>query len=148
MGASVMIRYAVRADINRCVELIQESHKAAGFEFKFMPDCARSIFLQHVFDVDKECIVLELDGQIEGLLLCAHGQHPFGAGRVSKETLWYISMAGRGGNAIKMLKQYEKWATEQKCDIIAMASLVSNDVSKLYERLGYKPLEVHFIKAL
>lgn len=143
-----MIRYAVRSDVDRVVELMRESHEAAGFAFPFIDSYARALFFQHISNANTACILLELSSGIEGVLMCAHGQHPFGAGRVAKETLWYISKRGRGGSAIKMLKEYEKWASSQKCDIISMASLCSNDVSKIYEKLGYKALEVHFTKAL
>lgn len=142
------IRYAKRDDVDRCVELIRESYDFAGFEFPFIENYARALFFRHISNEDAVCIVLELKGQIQGLLLAAYSPHPFGAGKVARETLWYISEAGRGGNAIKMLKKYEEWAKLHECDIVSMASLVSNDVSKIYERLGYKPLEVHFIKAL
>lgn len=142
------IRYATRDDVDRAVELIRESHEAAGFEFPFIESYARAIFFRHISNSDAVCIVLELSGAVQGVLLAVHSQHPFGAGRIARETLWYISKKGRGGSAIKMLKEYEKWATSQKCDMVSMASLVSNDVSAIYERLDYKPLEVHFIKAL
>lgn len=143
-----MIRYANRSDVDRVVELMRESHEAAGFKFAFIDSYARALFFQHISNANTACILLELSSGVEGVLMCAHGQHPFGAGRVAKETLWYISKKGRGGSAIKMLKEYEKWALQQKCDIIAMASLCSNDVSKIYEKLGYSALEVHFTKAL
>lgn len=143
-----MIRHANRDDVNRAVELIRESHEAAGFTFPFIESYARALFFQHISNANASCILLELSSGVEGVLMAATGQHPFGAGKVAKETLWYISKRGRGGSAVKMLKEYEKWASSQKCDIISMASLCSNDVSKIYERLGYSPIEVHFTKAL
>lgn len=142
------IRLASRSDVDRCVKLIRESHDFAGFDFPFIENYARALFFRHISNDDAVCIVLELKGVVEGLLLAAHSPHPFGAGKIARETLWYISKAGRGGHAIKMLRKYEEWARSHECDIISMASLVSNDVSKIYERLGYKPLEVHFTKAL
>lgn len=142
------VRYATRSDIDRAVQLIRESHEAAGFEFPFIETYARALFFQHIGNDNAACIVLELNGNVEGLLMCAYGEHPFGAGRVAKESLWYISKKGRGGGAIKMLKEYENWAKLKKCAIIAMASLTSNDVSPIYTKLGYKPLETHFTKVL
>lgn len=142
------IRYATRSDVDRAVELIRESHAAAGFEFPFIESYARALFFRHIGNSDAACILLELRGDVQGILMVTHGEHPFGAGRVARETLWYISPKGRGSNAIKMLKAYEEWAKLHKCDMVSMASLVSNDVSKLYERLGYKSVEVHFTKVL
>lgn len=142
------IRKATRDDVDSVVALMRESHAAAGFSFPFIESYARALFFQHITSANMTCILLELKSGVDGVLMCAHGQHPFGAGKVAKETLWYISKKGRGGSAFKMLKEYEDWAKEQTCDIISMASLVSNDVSAIYERAGYKPMEIHFVKAL
>lgn len=143
-----MIRYAKRDDITRCVELMKESHEAANFAFPFFENYARSLFAYHIKENAATIIVLELSGIVEGILMCTASEHPFGAGKIAKETLWYISEKGRGGNAIKMLKEYENWAIKNNCKTIGMASLCSNDVSRLYERLGYKAMEVHFTKEL
>lgn len=142
------IRYATREDVDRCVELMRESHESAQFDFSFVDNYARALFFRHISNSDAACILLELRGVVQGILMVTYGEHIFGAGRIARETLWYISKAGRGGNAFKMLKEYEKWASLHKCVKVSMASLVTNDVSKLYERLDYKPAEVHFIKAI
>lgn len=142
------IRYATRSDVDRAVELIKESHAAAEFEFPFVEGYARALFFRHVGNSDAACILLELRGTVQGILMVTHGEHPFGAGRIASETLWYIAPKGRGGSAFKMLTMYEEWAKLHKCAMVSMASLVSNDVSAIYERLNYKPMEIHFTKAL
>lgn len=142
------IRYATREDVDRCVELMRESHEAAKFDFTFIDNYARALFFRHISNSDAACILLELRGVVQGILMVTYGEHVFGAGRIARETLWYITKSGRGGNAFKMLKEYEKWASLHKCGKVSMASLVTNDVSKIYERLDYKAAEVHFIKAI
>lgn len=143
-----MIRFAERKDLDQCVELMRESFKYAEFKFDFLVDYARALFLQHISTDGLACIVLEHKDEVKGLLLVNCKKHPFGNVKVAGETLWYIAPSARGKSAITMLKKYEEWAKYQNCDIISMASLHKNDVSKLYERLGYAPIETHFIKAL
>lgn len=75
-------------------------------------------------------------------------EHPFGAGRMAKESVWYICPAARGRGGIKMLDAYEAWAREQGCQSVGMASLATNDVSRIYERRGYAAVETHFLKPL
>ncbi|MCK8779093.1 hypothetical protein M0654_03745 [Rhizobium sp. NTR19] len=75
-------------------------------------------------------------------------EHPFGAGRIAKETVWYIAPSSRGRCALKMLDAYEAWARAAGCVSVGMASLVSNDISKIYERRGYAAVETHFMKSL
>lgn len=75
-------------------------------------------------------------------------EHPFGMGRVSSESLWYVSQSSRGRGGFKMLDAYEAWAREQRCKFAGIVSLKDNDVSKLYERRGYSAVETHFMKPL
>jgi hypothetical protein len=62
--------------------------------------------------------------------------HPFGAGRIAKETVWFATPLARGRGAIRMLDAYEDWARTAGCVSARMASLANNDVSKIYERRG------------
>ena len=83
-----------------------------------------------------------------GVLMAMAFDHPFGAGKWAKETVWYIAPEARGRSALHMLDAYETWAREQGCSAIGMASLATNDVSRIYERRGYAPAETHFVKSL
>ncbi len=74
--------------------------------------------------------------------------HPFGAGLCASETVWFIAESARGRNALKMLDAYEAWAKDQGCAVVCMASLAINDVSRIYTRRGYSPVETHFMKAI
>lgn len=141
-----MIRPAVRSDRERCTLLLKQSHEAAGFLWLFRGAHAHSLFLHHLESPDACCIVLDVGGIAQGILMASAFDHPFGAGRWAKETVWYVAEAHRGRGAVRMLDAYEAWAKEQGCVAIGMASLASNDVSPLYERRGYAPAETHFLK--
>lgn len=93
-------------------------------------------------------LVLVTGSPARGVLMAATFEHPFGAGRWAKESVWYIAPEARGRAAIQMLDAYEAWAREQDCTTIGMASLASNDVSRLYERRGYAAVETHFVKLI
>lgn len=141
-----MIRHAVDADHDRCLVLLRQSHDAAGFPWPFHGANAQMLFRYHIGSTDACCIVLDVDGVAQGLLMAATFDHPFGSGRWAKETVWFVAEAYRGRGAIAMLDAYEAWAKERACVAIGMASLAGNDVSALYERRGYAPAETHFLK--
>lgn len=143
-----MIRFATVADRERCIALLKESHVAAGFAWPFRGANAEALFHHHVTNADACCIVLDFDGMAQGLLMATAFDHPFGAGRFAKETVWFVSPVARGRGAIRMLDAYEAWAKEQGCVAIGMASLASNDVSSFYARRGYAPAETHFLKSI
>ena len=141
-----MIRHAIEADRPRCSTLLKESHVAAGFPWPFRGANAEALFSLHTSSDNACCIVLDIDGAAQGLLMAEAFEHPFGAGLWAKETVWFVSEQHRGRGALRMLDAYEAWAREKGCVAIGMASLESNDVSALYARRGYAPVETHFLK--
>lgn len=142
----MVIRLALSSDRLACVQLLKASHSAAGFTFPFQAAYAASLFDQHL--ASSQALALVLGDRPQGILLAAWFEHPFGAGRYAKETVWFIDPSARGRSALLMLDAYEAWAREQSCTAIGMASLASNDVSRIYERRGYRPAETHFLKSL
>ncbi|SOC38970.1 acetyltransferase (GNAT) family protein [Rhizobium subbaraonis] len=141
-----MIRLARNADRGRCLMLLKKSHEAAGFPWPFRGANAYSLFVHHTSSPDACCFVLDVGGVAQGILMASAFDHPFGAGRWAKETVWFVAEAHRGRGSMRMLDAYEAWAKEQGCVVIGMASLASNDVSALYERRGFASAETHFLK--
>lgn len=142
--ASSDVRRATPEDRLAVIRLLRESHAVAGFTFPFSAPHADALFRAHI----KGGLVLVVGSPAQGVLMAGAFDHPFGAGKCAKETVWYISPSARGRSALQMLDAYEAWAREQGCTTIGMASLATNDVSKLYERRGYAAAETHFVMAL
>ncbi|MEN5277305.1 GNAT family N-acetyltransferase [Brucella sp. TWI432] len=140
------VRLALPSDRAACIRLLRSSHSAAGFTFPFQAAYAASLFDQHLASL--QAVALVLGDEPQGILLAAWFEHPFGAGRYAKETVWFIDPSARGRSALLMLDAYEAWAREQSCTAIGMASLASNDVSRIYGRRGYQAAETHFLKLL
>lgn len=126
------------------IRLLKDSHAAAGFTFPFSAPHADALFRTHM----ERGLVLVCGKPARGVLMAATFEHPFGAGRWAKETVWYVAPQARGRSAIQMLKTYEAWARDRGCTAIGMASLAGNDVSRIYKRCGYTPAETHFVKPL
>lgn len=91
---------------------------------------------------------MERGGLPAGILMAHAFDHPFGAGMCSFETVWFIADNARGRGSLRMLDAYEDWARSLGCVYACMASLAINDVSRIYTRRGYAPVETHFMKAL
>lgn len=108
-----MIRHATSNDKIACIRLLRESHQAAGFDYPFQAAYAAQLFDQHIESHQACVLVFERGGHVGGLLMAVWFEHPFGAGRYAKETVWFISPQARGYGAIKMLNAYEAWADEQ-----------------------------------
>ncbi|UXS49271.1 GNAT family N-acetyltransferase [Agrobacterium tumefaciens] len=140
------VRFATAEDRDRVVALLRESHEAAGFTFLFHAAYADQLFQQHL--ASDNAVVLMAGDPAQGVLMACAFEHPFGAGRIAKETVWFVTPKARGRGAIRMLDAYEAWARSVGCVSAGMASLATNDVSSLYERRGYSAVETHFMKSL
>jgi hypothetical protein len=140
------VRFANQADRDRVVALLRDSHAAAGLEYPFEAARADNLFQQHMASASA-CVFVAGD-PAQAILMAVAFDHPFGAGRIAKETVWFVASSARGRCAFDMLDAYEAWARSVGCASIGMASLSSNDVSKIYERRGYAAVETHFMKPL
>lgn len=138
------VRKASDADRFAVIGLLRESHAAAGFPFRFEAARADALFRSHM----AAGLVLVLGSPAQGVLMASAGEHPFGAGLIAKETVWFVRPCVRGRGTLRMLDAYEAWARSKGCALVGMATLASNDVGALYRRRGYTPVETHFLKPL
>lgn len=154
-----MIRPARFNDKERVIRLLADSRKGAGFDtpdgvtgfvFPFEAAYAERLFLSHLVTARALCIVHDVDGVPQGVLLATATEHPFGPVWLARETLWWIDPAHRGGTAApRMLDAYEKWAAAQGCQFVGMAGMGDDPtVAKLYQRRGYRTAETHYLKPL
>lgn len=143
-----MIRAASPSDRVAVIRLLGEFHAAAGCSFPFDPARADQQLRRHM--APDSCALLHEGGigHVDGLILATAFEHPFGAGRMAKETFWFVSPDARGRAGMELLAAYEAWALAQGCTSIGMTALAGNDVSAIYRRRGYVPAESHFVKVL
>lgn len=151
-----MIRRATLADRSAVIRLLAASRTSAGFDlpdgfnFPFDPSYAASLFMFHLRDAHAVCFVHDVDGTAQGLIMGTMFEHPYGPVRVSKDTMWFIDPAHRGGSAaVRMLDAFENWARAEGCNFGGIVGMGEDpNIKKLLERRGYRAAEVHFIKAL
>lgn len=153
-----MIRPAVASDKISVIELLRASRIGAGFDnsggltgfvFPFDPAYAERMFLRYLSTPRTLCLLHDVDGQARGVLMAHAFEHDFGPVLLSQERVWWIDPAYRGSAALRMLDAYEAWSVEQGCAFAGMAGMGEDpEVGALYRRRGYRPAELHFLKAL
>lgn len=151
-----MIRLATLADKNRAIKLLKDSRegagfdKAGGFAFPFDPAYAEWFFFRHLDNDHSIAIVHDVNGVAQGLLTGIVYEHEYGPVRVAKETMWWIDPAHRGGTAApRMLDAFERWARAKFAKFVGVAGMGAEPrVGVLYERCGYRPAELHYLKEL
>jgi hypothetical protein len=153
-----MIRAAFVEDRGRVVELLRDSRIGAGFDradgpsgfcFPFVEADAELLFLNYVDYPQRLCLVHDVGGVAQGILMAHAFKHDYGPVLLSQERVWWIDPAHRGTAAMRMLDAYEAWSRDQGCVFAGMAGM-GNDpaVAVLYRRRGYLAAETHFLKAL
>ncbi|NGN45187.1 GNAT family N-acetyltransferase [Mesorhizobium sp. CGMCC 1.15528] len=144
-----MIRHAVAGDKMRALMMARSFHAAAGMPFAFQAAHASLVFDTCLTDVDRVCIIYDVDCTAQGVLAAQAGAHPFGPFKVATEIMWWIEPAHRGRAALRMIGAYEDWARAQGCAFANLVGLGSEPVTtNLYERCGYAAAERHFMKPL
>lgn len=138
-----MIRLATLSDSNEAVKLLLSFHKACDLPFNVTTAWAYALFKACVEDEDKIAIVK--DG---GILLGIVGQSLVGPFKQCMEIAWWVDPEKRGGS-LKMLSIYEEWAKEKGAKLIEVKSMYKfPETEKIYEKLGYSPLEKSWLKVI
>lgn len=152
-----MIRNATVSDRTRAVELLRDSRLGAGFDqvggptgfvFPFDPQYAERLFLRYVRGGQRFlCLVNDVDGVAQGILMAHAFEHDFGPVWIAQERVWWIDPRHRGPSALKMLTAYEAWAKAGGYRFVGMAGMGADPgVKILYERCGYRAAETHYLK--
>lgn len=130
-------------DQNSAVKLLLDFHKKSQMPFPTSAAWALDLFKTCVVSPDRVAI-----SKVGGILLGAVGRSLLGPILQAHEIAWWVDPEHRGGS-IDMLKKYESWAVEQGAKLIEVKSLnIFKDVEKIYERMGYNPIETSWVKVI
>lgn len=137
------IHLSTLEDTNLAIKLLLNFHKISELPFKTSAAWALALFQSCVNDKDK--IAISKDG---GILLGGIGKSLIGPILQSYEIAWWVEPECRGGS-IEMLKMYEAWAIESGAKLIEVKSLNKfKEIEKVYDRMGYKPIETSWVKVI
>lgn len=95
----------------------------------------------------------ERDGEIAGVMAgLVEALRPWGEIKCATEMLFYVRPEFRAGrSAVSLLRNFETWGRAKGCGLVAVtANHMAGDerVARLYQRLGYAPLETIHVKRI
>jgi GNAT superfamily N-acetyltransferase len=139
------IRLATEEDFPELVRMARNFHEASpysGLEFSEI-QCLR-LFQRYL--EDKTSVMILMSDY--GMLIAHASQAPFSSDRISAEVAWWVDPEGRGQrDSLLLFEAYEVWSRKVGCKLCQVAMLPSvTDLSKFYERRGYKLLEQSYVK--
>ena len=137
-----MIRLATVEDYDQVKELAIKFHNESPYtDMEFSEYKFKLLFDNNFVDATKSLIVLSgEESHIIGVLAAVKIDIPLYEKTMTTEIIWYVDPTKRKSKqSLHLLKTYEYWSKEiAKADYCQMISLVDLDLTKLYERYGYK----------
>lgn len=135
-----------KEDLDYVIEAAGRFYAEAGFEY---PDNVREYFE----DLNENPIIFTIVERGKGFIvgfIAPSFLEP--TKKLCQELAWYVEPQHRGTSvAIKLMKKYEAYAREQRCDQVTMVCLDNLNpvkVGAIYQKLGYNVAEHHFKKEL
>lgn len=134
------------ADVAR---LIENFHEEAVGEYDGVID--KAAILETIKTADHtNAFLLIVDEVAQGILYGTRLRSPMNGGEIFQEVMWYVNKPFRA-HGVRLLKEVEKHLKSDGVSTMIMAVLENSKTEKLksfYTRLGFKPLETHFIRSL
>lgn len=98
------------------------------------------------------CVLFGLleDGEVVGGLGAIKAPDFHSRRCIASELFWFV-LPGQRGGGLQLLQAFEDWAREEGCSHAVMVHLhdsMPEKLQRLYERRGYKQVEVHYLKEL
>ena len=145
-----MIRAAEPNDIPRIVELGSRSLQDGPYAgmLKNAPEQSAALALKTISGNGRILLYENDGGQVVGLLGFIIFPHYFTQEPTATEIMWYVEPEERkGGGALKLLWEAEKQAKAMGATRMGFTA-PDEQVSALYQRFGYKKVEVTYMKEL
>ncbi len=133
---------------NDALNLVKAFHKEALSEYalkidednliKFFDKCVNQSFL------------LIIDDKVQGLIAGQEIINPVSGERVFQETIWYINEQYRkyGVHLFYEAQEILKQEGYAAIVMVCLANSKTEKIFRLYERMGFVPMEHHFIRKL
>lgn len=146
------LKLATEEDFDACLYLTRQmydhSHWVNSF---FMPEKCRQVFDTYLSgDKTKLIIILLCDPDPYGIIIGVKQDLPFCDGTVSTELLWWVDENKKDIKGLLWLYEaFEDWSKRVRATYIQSGMLLDLcDLSKFYERRGYRRAEQSYFKEL
>lgn len=96
---------------------------------------------------DSLMTVVEVNGQVVGMLGAHLFTHPMSGERVASELFWWVDQNARGRAGIRLFQALEGWAEEKRADVLMLVS-PDAEVARFYKALGFEAVETTYQRRL
>ena len=145
-----MIRKAEFKDVSGIMEVAKDAHeKSLSNSVAIDPKTLRNNLQVCILSAEHFVLVVELDGEIEGLFIGVTHQLWYSKKKQATDLFFYVTEKGTGWGA-KMMRRFISWAKENPGVEEIMLGISSgigdtDRTRKLYERMGAVKIGDNFI---
>ena len=148
-----MIRHATSADVPELVKMGSDFVKSSIYRMVMFSDSSHfAILMKSLIESDDGLLLVsETDGvreprRLTGMFGMMVYEHPISHERVANEVFWWVDPQDRGSSdSIRLFRRGEEWARNKLASLI-YAGAPNPKVGVVFQRLGYMPLEVQYVK--
>ena len=150
VGASsiVVVREATTADLGRIVDMGVRFGQDASYRGRIhiSPGSVAQFAQRLMASPDGAVYVAERAGVVVGMIALTVFEHPMSGERIVVELAWWVEPEARGCG-LKLLQQAETWGRAQGATRLQMIA-PTPVVERLYQRLGFEPVERTYQRGL
>lgn len=141
-----MVRIATLEDLDLVVSLGMSFIETTKYKDIASEDKIRELSKKLIETPNEYSIILLYEDF--GMLAATVVPFMFGPSIYATEIAWWVSPEKRKSNVgSELLEAFEYWANKVGCEFVTMVSL-DDQVSKIYEKQGYKLFERTYLKGL
>ena len=148
MTTDLIIRLAIVRDVGNLGDMAYQFYEEGKVPGRLVPEVFERTWRSLIEANIGVIFLLESSRNIVGGLGAIKCPDPNNGEMIASELFWFVEKEYRG-SGLKLLKAFEAWAQEQgikKILMVHLSELMPGKLKKLYERMGYKELETHYIK--
>ena len=141
-----MIRRATADDLGALVAMARRFHAGSQYSKWSLFDggvCADMLLAM----LDDDNSLTLVDSDYRGAIGMTVTPLPYSPQRTRVERFWWVNPEDRG-IGLRLYREADKWCAGMGVEIRSLvAPAQALDVHRLYERMGYEPVEITFVKA-
>ena len=145
------IRTLTIEELDQAGKLVAELYKEGGLPAQCVPDVFRATWTSVMTLGTGAILGMFVDNALVGVFGAVRYLDPSDGVLTASEFFWYVSKESRGKGGKELLKQFEKWATDagaKRLIVAHLADVGADRLSTLYDKMGYKAIETHYIRGV
>lgn len=144
----MIIERGKEAHYQGALQLVKNFYNEALKEYD--PNINEKYLLSTFDKLKNNSFLLIIDGKVEGLIAGQSVNSPINQEKVYQEIIWYVNEPHRR-YGVYLLKEAMKQLKEEGYSAMVMVCLHNSMKDKLfefYQRIGFAPMEYHFLRRL